>query len=392
MGKPRNGNGLGTVRQRSNGRWEYRFTVKNEDGTSSQKSVYGATQKEAVNKGKKLEEQYAKGLVAKKDGRTFGEFAKEWLERKIRSGKARATVRGYTMDIGYALPVLGSLKLQALKPTHIRKLLDGLVAEGYSVRTQRHALQTVKAIFTQAMRLELVYKNPAEYVEIEAPSTESKARSLQPEEVQTLLEAVKDTPMGLLFRLLLGCGLRKGEALALQWVDIDLGRGELSITKNWTGLGNGYLSTPKTKSSRRIVPIPSGLLTRLEAHRSELLKDWTAKELQGLYLFGLDKPYNTQSPNHALERINAKRQEEAQRAGVEPVSFPEIRVHDLRHTYGSLALSRGIPLEVVSERMGHANPTITLNVYRHVLEHERRGYVFDVEEMVQPQTRPVAQA
>lgn len=93
-----------------------------------------------------------------------------------------------------------------------------------------------------------------------------------------------------------------------------------------------------------------------------------------------------------VERINKKRKEDAKEAGVEPVLFLDVRVHDLSHTYDSLSLSRGIPLELVSERMGHSNTTITMNVYRHVLEHEHRGYVFDVEEMIQPSSAPRAQA
>jgi hypothetical protein len=78
----RAGSGLGTIRQRPDGRWEYRFSVKREDGTSSRKSVYGASQKETVTEGKKLEEQYRKGLVPKRDGRTFGGFAQDWYAAK----------------------------------------------------------------------------------------------------------------------------------------------------------------------------------------------------------------------------------------------------------------------------------------------------------------------
>ena len=67
-----------------------------------------------------------------------------------------------------------------------------------------------------------------------------------------------------------------------------------------------------------------------------------------------------------------------------------VRVHDLRHTWATLALSRGVPLEVVSERLGHASPTITLNVYRHLLEEERRGWVLDLEELLYPAPRAQA--
>lgn len=393
MGKRANGTGS-IIWLEKKQLWEFRVTIQDADGVSDRRAVYGKTQKEAIDKAKKLEEQARKGLLAKKDGRTFKEFAHDWLERKIQSGRAQATIRGYKEDLGLAYTHIGDMRLQTIRPGHIRRLIDYLAREEYATRTQRHTLQTVKAVFAQALRLELIYKNPAEHIEVEASSNESKGRSLQPEEVQALLEAVRETPMGLFFRLLIGCGIRKGEALALTWGDINLGKGEMSISKNWTG--SGYLSTPKTKSSRRVVPIPSGLLARLEAEYKKLLKDWTPQELKSIYVFGLDRPYGTQAPNHTLkrliERINKKRKEDAAKAEVSAVLFPEIRVHDLRHTYGSIALSKGIPLEVVSERMGHANPTITLNVYRHVLEHERRGYVFDVEEMIGSHSKVHAQA
>lgn len=390
--------GTGSTRLRKNGHWEYRFTATDADGVKKQWSAYGKTQKEAISKGKKLEEQYTKGLVARKDGRTFGDFADEWLQRKTRTGKAKTTLDSLTRNLKYIKPRLGPMKLQAVKPVHVRKLLDDLSAKDYSPRTQHHVLQTVKAIFTQAMRLELVYKNPAEFVQVDAPPTKPKGRSLQPEEVLSLLAALPDSPMGLLLRLLLSCGVRKGEALGLRWSDIDLERGELSISKNWTGTGRGHMSdNPKTRSSRRVVPIPSGLLERFKAHYQKQRKDWTARELTGFFVFGTpgeDHPFEVNAPNHALkritDRINLEREEEEKKTGVEQPRMPYVRVHDLRHSFGSLALSKGIPLEVVSERMGHSTPTITLDIYRHVLEHERQGNVFDVEELVMPRAKAQA--
>lgn len=71
------------------------------------------------------------------------------------------------------------------------------------------------------------------------------------------------------------------------------------------------------------------------------------------------------------------------------LGLPPIRVHDLRHTYGSLLLANGAPLELVAERMGHANPSITLGIYRHLLAHERAAWVVDPEELT---SRPRGQA
>lgn len=398
MAKPsekRNGNGLGTVRQRSNGRWEYRFSVREEDGTSSQKSTYGATQKEAVEKGRKLEEQYRKGLVAKKSGQTFKEFAQEWYNRRANSGKAQNTLKNYRLEMGYAVEALGSMKLQAIKPAHIRKMLDNMATEGwtpkptkpnphpkprpYTQRTMKKTLERLSSILQEAVRLEIIYRNPCEAVSVEAPPSEPIGRTLEPAEIEKLLRVTEEGkhPMALLFRLLLGCGLRKAEALALQWQDINLETAELSVTKGYTG-SKAHFSKPKSKRSRRVVPIPSGLLARFRAKREGLGKDFTAEQIASSYVFGdmaTGKPFHPTSPNTALHRIAAKH------------GLAYFRCHDLRHTYGSLMLSRGVPVEVVSERMGHSSITITLNIYRHLLEHERKGFVFDVEEAMRPTQR-----
>jgi len=89
------------------------------------------------------------------------------------------------------------------------------------------------------------------------------------------------------------------------------------------------------------------------------------------------KPLDYNAPGHALRRIVAK------------LGIPPLRVHHLRHSYGSHLLVNGAPLELVAERMGHANPNITLGVYRHLLEQERRGWVIDLEALL---TQPRAKA
>jgi integrase len=386
----RAGNYMGTVRQKPNGRWEYRFSIKEEDGTSRQKSVSGATQKEAVDRGRKLEEQYRKGLVAKKSGQTFKEFAQEWYNRRAKSGKAENTLKNYRLEMGYAVEHLGGLKLQAIKPSHVRKMLDHMATEGwtpkptkpnphpkprpYTPRTMRKTLERLSSILQEAVRMEIIYRNPCEAITVEAPPSEPKGRTLEPAEIEKLLTVTEESkhPMALLFRLLLTCGLRKSEALALKWKNIDLEAAELFVGEGYTG-SKAHFSKPKTKRSRRVVPIPSGLLGRFKAKREELAKDFTPEQIGPSYVFGdmaKGKPFHPTSPNTALQRIAAKH------------GLSYFRCHDLRHTYGSVMLSQNIPVEVVSERMGHASITITLDTYRHLLEHERKGYVFDVEEVI----------
>lgn len=318
---------------------------------------------------------------------TLAEFAHSWLQRES-TGRATNTRRNYATEIGYILPYLGTMHLQAIKPAHIPGMLDRMAWEGwiprpakanpdprpkpYQTRTQQKALQRLSAIFRNALRLELVYRNPCEGVRVRAAPSGPKGKSLEPHQIECLVVACETHPMGLFFRQVLDTGLRKGEALALTWRDINLESkpAKLVVSKSWSSDGKaaGMMTTPKSRRSKRVVPIPESTADMLRALRAATTQAH-GQGIQELYLFGsplTNKPYDTQSHNHVLKRLCAK------------IGLPHVRVHDLRHTYGSVMLANRVPLEVVSERMGHANPTITLNVYRHVLEQERLEHVIDI--------------
>jgi integrase len=233
------------------------------------------------------------------------------------------------------------------------------------------------AAFEEAVAYEVIHRNPVAAVKLKrGRSREKPARVLQPEEVRRLLEAldVLRTPLALALRLMLACGLRRGEALALTWEDVDLERGLVHVRRSWGKLGGkGVFSEPKTAGSRRTVPVPNPTLERLRAYWEKVARGFGEEEARRLFLFpGKDpnRPVDPDAPNHLLARV-------CRRTGL-----PPIRVHDLRHTYGSLLLARGAPLELVSERMGHANPTVTLGIYRHLLDEERREWVVDPEEPI----------
>lgn len=214
---------------------------------------------------------------------------------------------------------------------------------------------------------------------------------MEPDELAVFLKACDaHETMGMLFRLMLDTGLRKGEALALTWADLDLEASppRLSVTRAWTNSSKdrGFFTKPKSKNSKRVVPIPPETASRLRVMRQSTTETY-GQGIQGLHLFGSpinNTPFDPYAPNHALQRI-------CDREGLK-----HIRPHDLRHTYGSILLANGVKLEVVSKRMGHANPTITLNVYRHLLESEVYENVFEVtstatapkSEQPQPQALP----
>lgn len=389
----RRGKGGGSVfYHEGKGKWVAQLTwVDPATGRKVKREKHCTTKREAEQALADMVAAQARGLLTDPSRLTVRDFALEYLRRLEKEGLRPNSIRLAQEELAHALPSLkdpkahdplGRMRLQEVKPVHVRGVLDRVMEAGYAPRTVGRVLMRLKALFREALRLELVARNPAEAVRLRLPKGEKAARALEPEEVARLLEAAeasRSKDMALLLRLMLETGLRRGEALALQWGDLDLEKGEVRVWRSWTKAGGkGAFSEPKTPTAKRVVPLPRGLLLRLQARREELLERLTLEEVAGLFLVGGDRPVDPDSFNHYLRRL-------AERAGL-----GRVRVHDLRHTWATLALSRGIPLEVVSERLGHASPTITLGVYRHLLEEERRGYVLDLEDLLYPATRPKA--
>jgi integrase len=389
----RRGKGGGSVfYHEGKGKWVAQLTwVDPATGRKLKREKHCATRKEAEQALAQMVAEQARGLLMDPSRLTTRDFALEYLRRLEREGLRPNSIRLAQGELAYALPslkdpkahdLLGRMRLQEVKPVHVRAAVDRVIEAGYAPRTVARVLMRLKALFREALRLELVARNPAEAIQVRLPKGEKAARALEPEEVARLLEAAeasRSRDMALLLRLMLETGLRRGEALALQWGDVDLERGEVRVWRAWAKVGSKGAFTPlKTPTAKRVVPLPLGLLRRLKARKEELLERLNPEEVDSLHLVGGVKPVDPDAFNHYLRRL-------AEKAGL-----GRVRVHDLRHTWATLALSRGIPLEVVSERLGHASPTITLNVYRHLLEEERRGYVLDLEDLLFPGPRAIS--
>jgi integrase len=216
----------------------------------------------------------------------------------------------------------------------------------------------------------------------------------------------------------LSVGLRRGEVMALRWCDIDLEQAELRVAQNLTAQkGKGVVvGATKTTSSQRQVLLPGSLVVVLRAHQVQLraeleasglpwrddgpvfptvnghythpdnldrslssLLRWSNPEATSSYKGDNPRPMRERSPLERRLKVVAVAHRALVAAMVTagPV-LPDISPHDLRHTAGTLMLRRGVPIEVVSKTLGHADISITYRVYRHVLESEKRQHVVDL--------------
>jgi integrase len=198
-------------------------------------------------------------------------------------------------------------------------------------------------------------------------ATQDEAKSLTPVEVAQLLEGANDLRYATVLRLILGTGLRRGEALALGWTDIHLDRCELSIKGSLTRRGRELLvSDAKTQRSRRAVSLSPAMVRLMTQHRVEQAAErlragnlWTETGLVFATEFG-----GPVDPRNLLRTTAIA----AKRAGL-----AQIGVHTLRHTYATTALLNGVPMHVVSRNLSHSSIVITADIYGHLTDDAARS-------------------
>ena len=212
-----------------------------------------------------------------------------------------------------------------------------------------------------AIKWRRVTINPADNVDIpKAPHTDMQIWNES--EVIQFLETARSTPYHCLFYLAIFSGARRGELLALRWQDVDLTTGQLSISRSVQHVNGEYVfSQPKTEKSRRTFALPKSatlLLKQLreatEHSRSRMGEKVTDTDLIFTHTYD-GVPLRPNTVSRAWEHI-------AKKAEVKVIRF-----HHARHTHASLMLQQGVPLKVVSERLGHSSISVTADVYAHII-------------------------
>lgn len=300
---------------------------------------------------------------------------------------------------------LGARRLDQIRPAHVQALVTGLArrkvagcrvarpAEGapaperplLSQRTVRYAYALLRAVLEHAVRLQVIRANPCHAVPL-PKLTQREPVAWAPEEAAAFLaEAERSSACHALYYLALATGARRGELLALRWGDVDLVDAELVVRAT---RGDGSERAPKTPRGRRTVSLPDDAVAVLRRHReAQDLAAVAAREHR--WVWRHDGHVFTTRRGTPLAERNLLRDFKAvvRRAGVRDVPF-----HALRHTAATLLLRAGVAPHVVSERLGHADASITLRVYTHVLEDTARAAALPLDELLHGrlQTAPTA--
>lgn len=349
------------------------------DGRRNRPVVYGETKQAVLDELARLRARA--GLRAADPGElTVGELVSRWLATKQGSTAPRTHEERELVVNAQLIPRLGSARLSSLTPLHVEGFYLGMARDGVGRTTARHAAKVLVAALRHAVGLRLLQSSPADGVAL--PSVPRREMlCLTQMQAQALLLAADGWSISPLIALALGSGCRQGELLGLTWADLDLVAGTLTVRRalTFTRAAGFALKEPKTLASRRTVSLPSFAVEALLAHRAAQLRAGLARApvfctRKGTFLSrgAVTRAFRAiiQLANDPASRRRPGRPRKdalplvSQRRDVLPDG---LRFHDLRHSVASLLLSAGQSLRAVSQRLGHADPALTLRLYTHCL-------------------------
>lgn len=356
---------------------------------------------------------------------TLKEFSERWIAEYANVNLQPGTVTKYLQELNdKILPALGHLKLSELRPHRVNSFFASLTQDGirrdgkpggYSKGSIRKTRNVLSSILRTATEWEIINSNPCDKVRLQAMDMTESVKFFTPEQTATFLayieapytvhinghKRIDDTghsyavgeytvtktipeQLRILFNLAIYTGLRKGELLALQWEDIDCHKDLIQVRKSVTMVGGKPVcKAPKTKTSTRTVSIPHFLSKRLEQlHKSQdAFIAQVGDYWQGdtwVFIQDNGKMMNYSTPYQALQdtinRYNKNHSADEQ--------LPLIPFHGLRHTSATLLIASQQDVKTVSNRLGHAQTSTTMNIYAHALKESDRKAADALETML----------
>ena len=355
--------GDGLVRKRKDGRWEGRIVIGHKgDGTPISKSVFAKTQKELMPKLHMAIDCYRDADLSEQGNMTLSAWMDQWLASYAGPTLRPSTVRGYRSDINHHIrPALGGKMLRSITQRDVQKFYNTLGRKTYKANDgseRRLADATVRGvhmllheIMEAAVRSRLIILNPTEGTVI--PKLDKPPmKILNEEQLETFMEAIRAEPLWYdFFYTEITTGLRRGEICGLKWSDFDEAEGKLHVRRSIHVAPGGVLEVGETKTEKgtRTILLPPSTLHVLKERRKTALTEWIFPSLL--------EPEKPTSPSAAYHRLKVI---------LQGAGLPEIRFHDLRHTFATHALRSGVDAKTLSGILGHTNASFTLDTYTHV--------------------------
>lgn len=295
---------------------------------------------------------------------------------------------GYRRNVRlHILPHLGDIPLRKLQPEQIEQLYMDLLANGNTRTGEALSPKTVlevhvilRAALGDAIRRGFLRDNPASAAHSPKPGRKPSRghRVWTADQLRSFLQLTADNRHHPAFWLAANTGMRRSELLGTLWHQLDVDQQRLSVSRTVVSVDyHLHESAGKTKNSRRSID--------LDSHTIEILVDWRRRQRKELGRDDEERPIFTRmdglvihphSLSQAFERAVAK------------TTLPTVSLHDLRHTHATLLIKAGVPVKVVSERLGHSSPAFTMATYQHILPGMQADAAATFASLLEPDVLP----
>jgi len=353
----------GSVRRDASGRWFFVTDVPVAGGSRRQVRRRGfSTRREAQQALDALRGQVAQGTYVRPANLTVGEYlVGQWLPT------IAARVRPTTADtyrrlvVLHVVPMLGAVPLQKLDRATVSQWVGRLSSSGLSAKSVRNIHGILAKALADALENELVSRNVASKVKGLPRLDRPPPKAWTAEQLVRFLSATADDRLAPLWRFLAVTGCRRGEALGLRWVDLDLAAGTATITNQRAIAGGSVVEgAPKTRAGARTVSLDTTTVAALRA--------WKRRQAEERLVMGAGwgdtgLVFTHADGNGLWPQTVTRRFRETSAA----LGLPLIGVHGLRHSAATWMIASGVNPRVVQQRLGHAHVSVTLGLYTHVM-------------------------
>ena len=373
--------GDGTIRKRSDGRWEARIIIGHKnDGSPMYKSAFAKTQKSALKQLHQLLDLYRDVDLTEECRMTLGEWMDKWMDEYMIFTIKENTIKGYRSQIDHQIkPFIGHKQLASLTTADIQKFYNKIKKEG---RVHPHPIhghvlsdsmvRKIHMMLHEAMEVAVreryIVRNPTDNTTIPKKTTTEK-QVLDDSQLNRFLEAIQGEPYWHdFFYVEVMTGLRRGEICGIKWSDIDFNEGTLCIKRSVSTKEGGGVSIGETKTDAgvRTIIMPPSVATLLWQKRSDAINEWVFPHYTN--------PSDPLHPSSAYKKLKTL---------LKRLELPLLRFHDLRHTFATQATDGGVDPKTLAGILGHTDASFTLDTYTHVTSDMQRGASAIVNNMMQ---------
>lgn len=348
----------GPVKDEKRKVWTQRVRVRQGDGTVRHVRVSAATKDACVEKVARLSVAVADRTYRPPSRQTLGEYLGGWLDGLTVKPSTAANYRAAMTR--YLVPRLGHVRLDQLDVGHLDRLYRDLSDSGLAPGTIRnHVHSSLRKALNDAVKKGYIPRNPATFATLPA-TNQPEMKTWTAPELDAFLDAEEASPYHPIWSLLATTGCRRGEALGLRWQDLDLDGATAIIRQQVSVIDHVVVVSAGTKTGR-------GRAVGLDARTVSVLRAQRAAQVQARLIMGTGWQHHDlvfASPDGSP--LDPESVSQQFRRRVAALGLPRIRLHDLRHSWATLALEAGLDVKIVANRLGHSSTTITRDVYQHV--------------------------